>query len=165
MRIWRKKVGIRSRSSYLREAHPKHRLRAFELFFYLAKKGIGALTAVLGGLDTLVFTGGIGEHAVAIRWEISDGLAHLGIKLDVERNAAGAAIISAEDAGVVVRVIATNETLMVARHTWAVLFPSSDNEAADLAGRAVATAPFGTSIDPTAHVAQRRGRVVGFEDT
>jgi acetate kinase len=153
------------RTLLARRADDAAAAEAVELFVYLAKKGIGALAAVLGGLDTLVFTGGIGEHAVAIRWEISDGLAHLGIKLDVERNAAGAAIISAEDAGVVVRVIATNETLMVARHTWAVLFPSSDNEAADLAGRAVATAPFGTSIDPTAHVAQRRGRVVGFEDT
>ena len=127
--------------------------QAVELFIYLAKKSIGGLAAVLGGLDTLVFTGGIGEHAVAIRWEIADGLAHLGIKLDVERNAAGAAIISPDDGGVTVRVIATNETLMVARHTWAVLLPSSDDSAVDLPDRAVAAGSFRAGIDATTHVA------------
>jgi acetate kinase len=104
---------------------------AVELFVYLAKKSIGALAAVLGGLDTLVFTGGIGEHAVVTRCEIVEGLAHLGIKLDVERNADGAAIISADDARVIVRVMATNETLMVARHACATLFPPLDNDVDD----------------------------------
>ena len=98
---------------------------AVELFVYLAKKSIGALAAVLGGLDTLVFTGGIGEHAVAIRSEIAGGLAYLGINVDVERNAGGASIISAHDAAVVVRVIPANETRMVACHTWTTLFPPS----------------------------------------
>jgi acetate kinase len=106
---------------------------AVELFVYLAKKSVGALAAVLGGLDTLVFTGGIGEHAVTIRSEIADGLGHLGIRLDAERNAAGATLISADNGRVKVRVIATNETRMVARHTWTVLFPSSDEDPADLA--------------------------------
>lgn len=100
---------------------------AIELFVYLAKKSIGALAAVLGGLDTLVFTGGIGEHAPVIRWEIADGLAYLGVKLDPARNAAGAAVISANDVGVIARVIATNETLMVARHAWTTLFSASVN--------------------------------------
>lgn len=104
-------------------AHDAAAAEAVQLFVYLAKKSIGALAAVLGGLDSLVFTGGIGEHAAVIRWEIADGLAHLGIKLDPERNAAGAAVISADGAGVIVRVIATNETLMVARHTCTTLFP------------------------------------------
>jgi len=99
---------------------------AIELFVYLAKKGIGGLAAVLGGIDTLVFTGGIGEHAAAIRAEIAGGLGHLGITCDAERNTAGAPIISAERATVVVRVIATNENLMVARHTWAVCFSSRE---------------------------------------
>ena len=141
------------RTLLARRADDAAAAEAVELFVYLAKKGIGALTAVLGGLDTLVFTGGIGEHAVAIRSEIADGLAFLGIKLDVERNAAGAAIISPDDAGVTVRVIATNETLMVARHTWAVLFPSSDDVTVDLTDRAVAAGSFRAGIDATAHVA------------
>lgn len=98
---------------------------AIELFVYLAKKAIGALVAVLGGLDTLVFTGGIGEHAVSVRSEIARGLAYLGVDLDSKRNAAGAPVISADDSAVTVRVIPANETLMVARHSRDVLFPSA----------------------------------------
>jgi acetate kinase len=95
---------------------------AVELFVYQAKKYIGALVAILDGLDTLVFTGGIGEHAAPVRWDIAQGLAFLGIKLDSARNAAGAAVISADGTRVVVRVMATKENLMVARHTWATLY-------------------------------------------
>lgn len=95
---------------------------AVELFVYQAKKYIGALAAALGGLDTLVFTGGIGERAAPVRWEIVQGLAHLGVELDPVRNTAGAAIVSAEGARVLVRVMADQETLMVARHTYATLF-------------------------------------------
>jgi acetate kinase len=91
---------------------------AIELFVYQVQKYIGALIAVLGGLDRLVFTGGIGEHAPAIRWEIANGLAHLGIVLDPERNAANAATISADGAPVVALVIAAQENRMVARHTF-----------------------------------------------
>lgn len=101
---------------------------AVELFAYQAKKHIGALAAVLGGLDTLVFTGGIGEGSAAVRAEIAAGLAHLGIELDQARNTAGAGIISADSAHVVVRVIATNENLMVARHAFAALFASPGDE-------------------------------------
>jgi acetate kinase len=97
---------------------------AIELFVYLAKKAIGALAAVLDGLDTLVFTGGIGEHAASVRAEIARGLAYLGVELDSKRNAAGVPVISADGGGVVVRVIAANETLMIARHTWDVLWRS-----------------------------------------
>lgn len=99
---------------------------ALDLFVYLARKAVGALAAVLGGLDTLVFTGGIGEHAVSVRSEIAHGLAYLGVELDSKRNAADAPVISADSSGVMVRVIPTNETLMVARHTWDVLLSSSD---------------------------------------
>jgi acetate kinase len=95
---------------------------AVELFVYLAKKSIGALAAVLGGLDTLVFTGGIGEHAAPVRAEIASGLAYLGVALDATRNDAHDAIVSAAGAAVAVRVIAANENLMVARHTWRTLF-------------------------------------------
>ena len=79
---------------------------AVELFVYQAKKYVGALVAVLGGLDTLVFTGGIGEHAAPVRWEIAQGLAHLGVELDPARNTADAAIVSADRSHVLVRVIA-----------------------------------------------------------
>jgi acetate kinase len=102
---------------------------AIELFVYLAKKAIGALTTVLGGLDTFVFTGGIGEHAVSVRSDIVMGLAYLGIELDPKRNAANAPVISADGSRVVVRVIPANETLMVARHSWDVLFLSSSEDA------------------------------------
>jgi acetate kinase len=90
---------------------------AVELFVYCARKTIGAFTAALGGLDTLVFTGGVGEHAAAVRWEIARDFAYLGLELDAARNAAGAAVISADGSRVVVRVMATAEMLMIARHT------------------------------------------------
>jgi acetate kinase len=102
---------------------------AVELFVYEAKKHIGALVAVLGGLDTFVFTGGMGEHSAAIRWEIAAGLAHLGVELDPVCNAAGAPVISVGNAHVTVRVIAANENLMVARHTFTTLFAPSVDEA------------------------------------
>ncbi len=102
---------------------------AVELFVYEAKKHIGALVAVLGGLDTFVFTGGMGERSAVIRSEIAAGLAHLGVELDPVRNAAGAPIISVDDARVTVRMIPANENLMVARHTFATLFASSMTEA------------------------------------
>jgi acetate kinase len=100
--------------------------QAIELFVYQAKKYIGALVAVLGDLNTLVFTGGMGESSAVIRAEITEGLTHLGIELDPIRNAAGAASISTDKARVVVRVIKTNETLMVARHAFATLFEAGD---------------------------------------
>jgi acetate kinase len=68
-----------------------------------------------------VFTGGIGEHASAVRAEVCVGLEHLGIVLDAARNADGDEIISADDAACTVRVVQTNEDLMVARHTHALL--------------------------------------------
>jgi acetate kinase len=96
--------------------------QAVELFCYQLRKHIGAMTAVLGGLDTLVFTGGIGEHAAPVRWDVCRELAYLGIRLDAERNAAHAEIISAPESTCTVRVIPTNEDLMIARQTRALLF-------------------------------------------
>jgi len=90
---------------------------AVELFAYCARKTIGAFAAALGGLDTLVFTGGVGEHAAPVRWEIARDLAYLGIELDAARNDVDAAIISTDRSRVVVRVMATAEMLMIARHT------------------------------------------------
>ncbi|NOY52111.1 MAG: acetate/propionate family kinase [Deltaproteobacteria bacterium] len=90
---------------------------AVDLFCYQARKFLGGLTAALGGLDTLVFTGGIGEHAAKIRRRICDGLEFLELTLDPERNRSHAPIISASGSRVTVRVTHTNEELMIARHT------------------------------------------------
>jgi acetate kinase len=96
---------------------------AVELFCYQARKFLGALAAVLGGFETLIFTGGIGEHAAPVRARICGGLEFLGIRLDPRRNAASAPVISRTDSGVTVRVIATDEDLMIARHTRQVIGP------------------------------------------
>jgi acetate kinase len=90
---------------------------AIELFCYQARKFLGALAVVLGGLETLIFTGGIGEHAAPIRWRICAGLEFLGIQLDAQRNAAHAPVISRDGSPVTVRVMATDEELTIARHT------------------------------------------------
>jgi len=82
---------------------------AIEMFCYQIRKAIGALAAALGGLDTLIFTGGIGEHAAAVRGEVCDGLAYLGIAIDRARNDANQDTISSADSKFRVRVIATNE--------------------------------------------------------
>src|SRR5271169_4171842 len=94
---------------------------SIDLFCYRAKKCVGAYAAALGGLDALVFTGGIGERAPAIRQRICGGLDFLGIRLDAVRNAANAPVISAHDSRVNVRVIQTNEDLMIVQHVIAVL--------------------------------------------
>lgn len=99
-----------------------HAAQAIELFCYTARKYIGALSAVLGGLDTLVFTGGIGERAAPVRWMICHGLDYLGIRLDPGKNDTNAGIISKKNSPCTVRVIPTNEDLMIARHTRALLF-------------------------------------------
>jgi acetate kinase len=90
---------------------------AVELFCYTARKYCGALAAALGGLETLVFTGGIGEHAAAVRTRICTGLEFLGIVLDTERNSTAAPIISAPDSRVTVRVMHTDEDATIAKHT------------------------------------------------
>ena len=87
---------------------------AVALFCYQAKKMIGAYAAALGGLDTLVFAGGIGENAPVIRDRICDGLDFLGVTIDSTQNAASAALISRCSARVAVRVIATDEEQMIA---------------------------------------------------
>jgi acetate kinase len=94
---------------------------AVELFCYSARKWIGALAAVMGGLDTLVFSGGIGEHSPEARAEICAGLEFLGVRLDVSRNATGAAIISTDDARVNVRMIPTDEEIVIARTVCSML--------------------------------------------
>jgi len=90
---------------------------AVQLFCYQAKKYLGALAAVLGGVDTLIFTAGIGENSPEVRRRICDGMEYLGISLDEKMNTANEAIISGEGAAVTVRVMKTDEELMIARHT------------------------------------------------
>ena len=95
---------------------------AIAMFCRSIRKEIGAFAAVLGGLDILVFTGGIGERAPAVREEICRDLGHLGARLDPVRNNAEEDIISAAQSACLVRVVATNEELMIARHTRGVIF-------------------------------------------
>jgi acetate kinase len=113
-------LGVSETSSDMRDLldHEKLDVRAAEavaLFCYQAKKWIGSFVAALGGLDTLVFAGGIGENAPIVRARICEGLDFLGIKLDKTRNKKNAAIISKNSSGVTARVIRTDEELMIAR--------------------------------------------------
>ena len=100
----------------IRRSSPRSAL-AIDLFCYQARKFIAALAAALGGLDTLVFTGGIGERAAPVRWKICKKLDFIGIRLHPGHNETHAPVISKEDSPVTVRVMHTNEELMIARHT------------------------------------------------
>jgi len=100
-----------------REGEDRRAAEAVDLFCYTAKKHLGALVAALGGLDTLVFTGGIGEHAAPVRERICEGLGFLGVALDADRNATNEGVVSGEGSRVTVRVMPTDENMMVARHT------------------------------------------------
>ena len=90
---------------------------AVALFVFRLAREAGALASTLGGLDGLVFTAGIGEHAPAIRQVACERLGWLGVRLDTAANARGEAVISAPDSRVEVRVVPTNEEEMIARHT------------------------------------------------
>jgi len=96
---------------------------AVELFVYRIGRELGSLAAALGGLDALVFTAGIGEHAASIRERVCRAAAWLGVELDPAANAAGGPRISAENSRVPAWVIPTNEELMIARHTRRLLNP------------------------------------------
>jgi acetate kinase len=108
-----------------REPRDARAADALELFCYQAKKWIGAYAAVLGGVDTLVFAGGIGENASPIRQRICEGLGFLGLALDPKRNAKNAGVISRHISQVTVRVIRTDEELMIARSVGRMLGFSS----------------------------------------
>ncbi len=104
-----------------RAASDKNAALAVEIFCYQARKFIGALAAVLGGLDTLVFTGGIGENSAAIREKICRNFEFLGLRLHPDRNHENSSLISSDNSPVKVRVMQTNEELMIARHTREVI--------------------------------------------
>ncbi len=103
-----------------RESDPRA-ADAVALFCHCVRKAIGAMAATLGGLETLVFSGGIGENAAPIRAEITRGLEHLGIRLDDARNTASAAVISTDASACTVRVIRTDEESVIACETLAVI--------------------------------------------
>jgi acetate kinase len=94
---------------------------AVEMFCYQARKAVGALAAALSGLDALVFTGGIGEHAAEIRQQICNRLGWLGVHIDAAANATGQQNISAAESKVDVLVLATSEETTIARHCGALL--------------------------------------------
>ena len=119
-------LGISETSADLRdllerEATDIRAAEAVALFCYQIKKSIGAYVAALGGLDILVFAGGIGENSPAVRSRICEGLDFLGIQIDVARNAASAPVISADASAIEVRVIRTDEEIIIARSVYAVL--------------------------------------------
>jgi acetate kinase len=117
-------LGISGISNDMRDllgrSEPDARL-AVDYFIYRAAKEIGALAAVLGGIDGLVFTAGIGENSPEIRRRICEACAWLGVELDAEANANRGPRISAPQSKVSAWVIPTNEELVIARHTWSLL--------------------------------------------
>jgi acetate kinase len=119
-------LGVSETSSDIREllAREAHDVRAAEavaLFCYQAKKWIGAFAAVLGGLDSVIFSGGIGESAASIRARVCEGLGFLGIEISAGLNDHNAHVISTTASRVMVRVMHTDEALMIARATCRVL--------------------------------------------
>jgi acetate kinase len=104
-----------------REARDTRAREAVELFCYQVRKWIGSFSAAMGGLDTLVFSAGIGENSPIIRQRICRGLGFLGIALDPRLNARNAPVISDGTRSAMVRVIATDEELMIARSVAHVL--------------------------------------------
>jgi acetate kinase len=119
-------LGVSETSSDMHDLleYEKKDVRAAEavaLFCYQVKKWIGAFAAALGGLDTLVFAGGIGENASVVRARICDGLGFLGIEVEEKQNVASAAVISAQASRVAVRVIHTDEEWMIAKMVCSVL--------------------------------------------
>ena len=115
-------LGVSGVSSDMRELieSPDPRAKfAIDLFVYRIGRELGSLAAALGGLDAIVFTAGIGEHAVVVREAVCRQAAWLGVEFDTQANAAGGPRISTASSRVAVWVIPTNEELMIARHTRA----------------------------------------------
>ena len=128
-------LGISETSSDMRdllghEANDPRAAEAVALFCYQARKWIGAYAAALGGLDTLVFAGGIGEHAPVVRARICEGLGFLGLRLDDALNTDNSPRISRADSRVNVRVIPTNEEIVLAKAALAFV-PSAGGHACD----------------------------------
>jgi acetate kinase len=119
-------IGVSDTSSDMRDllsvrSKNSRAAEAVQLFCYQAKKHLCALTSTLGGLDTIVFAGGIGERAPEVRAGICEGLDFLGLKLDASKNARGCDVISVETSQVSVRIIPTDEEIVIARIAYSML--------------------------------------------
>jgi acetate kinase len=133
-------LGVSETSSDMRdlldrETQDVRAAEAVALFCYQVKKWIGAFAAALGGLDTLVFAGGIGENAPAVRARICDGLGFLGIELDEKRNASNEGLISTVASRVPVRVMHTDEEWMIAKMVCGVLGLGAPKESSSMKTR------------------------------
>ncbi len=115
----------------LRRTSDQAALEAVEVFCYQARRHLAALTGTLGGLDRVVFTGGIGANASFVREKICDGLQYLDLKIDTARNISNNSVISTNDSRVAVQALPTDEELMIARHVRQVLAaqPAASREA------------------------------------
>jgi acetate kinase len=116
--------GLSGHSHDMREleaAGTPEAMQAIEYFVFRIRRELGAMAAILSGLDALVFCGGIGENAWRIRQHVCQGFEWLGIELDDVRNQAGEIIVSSDRSRVRVFVIHTNEEMMIARHTLRLL--------------------------------------------
>ncbi|HEY7518452.1 MAG TPA: acetate/propionate family kinase [Methylomirabilota bacterium] len=111
--------GVSNDMRKLLASNAREAAEAIELFVYRINRELGSLVAALGGIDALVFTAGIGEHAAPVRARVCESAGWLGIRLDPAANAAGGPRISAADSPVSAWVVPTNEELMIARHTLA----------------------------------------------
>jgi acetate kinase len=121
-------IGVSETSNDMRDliarrATDVRAAEAFDLFCYQAKKFIGAYAAAMDGLDTLVFSAGIGEHSPEVRAKICDGLAFLELKLDLEKNARGESVISDTGSRVTVCVMKTDEEIVIAKAVIAIVRP------------------------------------------
>lgn len=118
-------LGVSELSSDMRDLEARPDLpaacEAIALFVYRVVREAGALASVMGGLDGLVFTGGIGEHSAAVRADVCRGLSWLGVALDPQANVRGDAVISTPQSAIKVRVIATDEEHMIATHSCALI--------------------------------------------
>lgn len=113
--------GLSGDMRVLQDSDAPGAVAAVAHFVHAMVRHVGAFAAVLGGLDALVFTGGIGQHSAKVRAALCRRLASLGVMLDDDANHAGGAVVSAPGGRVAVRMMATDEELMIARHTLAVL--------------------------------------------
>ena len=122
MGIFGKSSDMRDLENAVAEGDPKARL-AENMYFYRIKKYIGAYAAALGGVDIIVFTGGVGKNQASARWGACSGLEYMGVKLDAEKNKVRGEemVISTDDSKVKVVVIPTDEELMIASDTVAIL--------------------------------------------
>jgi acetate kinase len=117
--------GISSDMRVLLQSSDPRAKSAVDLFTYRIGRELGSLAAALSGLDGLVFTAGIGEHAAVIRERVCRDAEWLGVELDAEANASGKSRISTESSPVSVWTIPTNEELMIAHHTWRLIGTSA----------------------------------------